>query len=532
MVTDEVIPFASVTFYVGSQTYTTTADVNGKYSIKLSANEADFSKPIKAVANGGEGHADVEFVSLLPSFNVLLVQAGSDATLDSVENLAVNITNVTTAEYALIEQNKFNITTDTNLETAKKSINESDKLKLAALIKLVVDSPDYNLPAGVNSTLELVSNKTTADAYAATLGTPLIESTVKTILNDKTLTPSTPLLGSWVMDDTSLQYPNKTITLISFINNTDFMFMRIGKQPDSPNCSSGVEFGSYDWNQTTGAMNFKVTEDGNGDCGVARIDKAQTFTVSITGNELTLGTGVFKKVSGNYPLAGSWALVDKEGRLNIHTYISSTSLIAYSSESWGYLSYNYDTSTGDFKTHTIAASNEDFVEDFAGVVTKPNESQLSSYDSVRKRTEIWTALSQLEYQFPNEKNPSTNKKLVAEEGGNDRSALTSPNGGEKWKNGEQRMITWLTQYITGASVDLYVLLDDPIELIGNTSQTVGAKINSKTWHKFATGVANTGSYNLDPAILKGSGNAYMVLVVSTSDNTKFDISDNSFSLNL
>ncbi len=484
------------------------------------------------MANGGEGHADVEFVSLLPSFNVLLVQAGSDATLDSVENLAVNITNVTTAEYALIEQNKFNITTDTNLETAKKSINESDKLKLAALIKLVVDSPDYNLPAGVNSTLELVSNKTTADAYAATLGTPLIESTVKTIWNDNTLTPSTPLLGSWVMDDTSLQYPNKTITLISFINNTDFMFMRIGKQPDSPNCSSGVEFGSYDWNQTTGAMNFKVTEDGNGDCGVARIDKAQTFTVSITGNELTLGTGVFKKVSGNYPLAGSWALVDKEGRLNIHTYISSTSLIAYSSESWGYLSYNYDTSTGDFKTHTIAASNEDFVEDFAGVVTKPNESQLSSYDSVRKRTEIWTALSQLEYQFPNEKNPSTNKKLVAEEGGNDRSALTSPNGGEKWKNGEQRMITWLTQYITGASVDLYVLLDDPIELIGNTSQTVGAKINSKTWHKFATGVANTGSYNLDPAILKGSGNAYMVLVVSTSDNTKFDISDNSFSLNL
>ncbi len=735
LVTDNTIPNATVTIYVGSQTFTTTSDANGKYTINLTVDDANLNKPIKAVAKGGAAQSEVEFVSLLPSFKTLIEQAGNDAMLNSVENFAVNITNVTTAEYALIEQNKFSTATDAELETAKKNISDAEKLKLAALIKIVVDSPDYNLPNGVNTTLELVSNKTTSDAYAATLDASLIQSTIKTILNDKTLTPSSPLLGSWVMDDANLQYPNKTIAVISFINNTDFMFVRIGKQPDDSNCSSGVEFGSYEWNQATGAMNFKATEDGNGDCGVARIDKPQTFTVSIAGNELSLGNAVLKKVGGNYPLAGSWTLVDNEGRLNIHTYISSTTLIAYSPESWGYLSYNYNAATGDFTTHTIAASNEDFVEDFVGVVTKPNESQLSSYDSVKKTTEILTALSQLEYQFPAvissndlvgswyfsdtskayplqthivlsfsnnheymitmdfradhadcsdgiergtysidsvtgvisthieasslatscddildgatlkaeslmsltwseggnilanysrlidwntligtwtrpngsggsstlsflpgghylrvdgeelefgnfsdsyqngahsltitpvsnnnsvftvnytqanyhnltfvfpdsttqewEDLPTLNSsanRIVADEGGNNSAALSSPNGGELWKNGEQQTITWNTQYITGATVDLYILQDNPVGLVGNSSQTVGATINSKYWYKFAGAVSNTGAYNLDPAIFHGNGNAYMVLVVSATDKTKFDISDATFSL--
>lgn len=364
------------------------------------------NKPIKAVAKGSTIQPEVEFVSLLPSTKTLIEQAGGDATLNSIENFAVNITNITTAEHALIEQNKFSIATDTELEAAKKNISATEKLTLAALIKIVVDSPNHNLPSGVNSTLELVSNKATSDAYAATLNANLIESTIKTILNNKTLTPSSPLLGSWVMDDANLQYPNKTISVISFINNTDFIMVRIGKQPDSPDCSSGVEFGSYDWNQTTGDINFEVTEDSNGDCGVARINQQQAFTVSVAGSELTLGNGVFKKVGGNHPLAGSWTLVDSEGRLNVHSYISSNTAIVYSPESWGYLSYDYNITTGDFTTHTIAASDEDFVDDYVGVVTKPNDSQLSSYDPIRKVTEVWTELSQLEYQFPNLGSPN------------------------------------------------------------------------------------------------------------------------------
>ena len=122
-------------------------------------------------------------------------------------------------------------------------------------------------------------------------------------------------------------------------------------------------------------------------------------------------------------------------------------------------------------------------------------------------------------------------KIVAEGRGNDRDALISPNGGEIWNNGDAQAIYWMTQYITGTSVDLYVLHDDPSGLFDKENQNIGSIINSKSWHGFAKSVPNTGSYTLDPSIMSGTGNAYMVLVVSTEDNSKFDISDETFSLN-
>lgn len=115
--------------------------------------------------------------------------------------------------------------------------------------------------------------------------------------------------------------------------------------------------------------------------------------------------------------------------------------------------------------------------------------------------------------------------------GNDRDALILPNGGENWKNGEQREIRWMTNYIVGSSVDLYVLHDNPTDLLDKNNPDIGIIINSKNWYKFATNLGNSGSYMINPAIMSGTGNAYMVLVVSTSDRSKFDLSDGRFSLN-
>jgi len=121
--------------------------------------------------------------------------------------------------------------------------------------------------------------------------------------------------------------------------------------------------------------------------------------------------------------------------------------------------------------------------------------------------------------------------LVSENDGNDRDALISPNGGEVWSSGETQTIQWMTQYIIGNTVDLYVLHDDPSGLFDKTSLTLGNVVNTKTWYKFATNVQNSGSYVFNPADMSGTGDAYMVLVVSTTDNTKWDISDGTFSLN-
>ena len=119
---------------------------------------------------------------------------------------------------------------------------------------------------------------------------------------------------------------------------------------------------------------------------------------------------------------------------------------------------------------------------------------------------------------------------VTESGGNDRDALLIPNGGETWTYGETRTIQWMTQYITGPTVNLYVLHDDPNGLLDKNDPNIGYIINRKQWYRFAASVSNTGSYSLDPQELSGIGNAYMILVVSVSDKSKFDLSDATFTL--
>ncbi len=122
--------------------------------------------------------------------------------------------------------------------------------------------------------------------------------------------------------------------------------------------------------------------------------------------------------------------------------------------------------------------------------------------------------------------------IVAEGIGNDRDALISPNGGESWFDGQRQNISWMNKYITGDTVDLYVLHDAPIGLLDKYDNEIGTAINARNWYKFASSVANTGSYTVDPADLNGNGNAYMILVVSSENNSDFDLSDGVFSLNL
>jgi len=119
--------------------------------------------------------------------------------------------------------------------------------------------------------------------------------------------------------------------------------------------------------------------------------------------------------------------------------------------------------------------------------------------------------------------------IVAEGVVNSYDALTSPNGGEVWLSGINETIRWSNTLISGNTVDLYVIHDDWTGLLNNTSQNVGSVINSKKWYKFASNVENTGSYLVDPADLFGNG-SYLILVVSLDDNSKFDISNELFSL--
>ncbi len=106
--------------------------------------------------------------------------------------------------------------------------------------------------------------------------------------------------------------------------------------------------------------------------------------------------------------------------------------------------------------------------------------------------------------------------------------VLAPNGGESWYYGQTKQVRWRSSEISGSSVDLYVLHDDPTGLF--SSSNVGAQVNSKNWYKFAEGVSNTGSYSMDPSDMNGGGNAYVLLIVSSEDNSQWDIGDGMFEL--
>ena len=111
--------------------------------------------------------------------------------------------------------------------------------------------------------------------------------------------------------------------------------------------------------------------------------------------------------------------------------------------------------------------------------------------------------------------------------GSNPAALVTPNGGENWVYGTEETIAWDNNALTGATVDMYILYDDPSNLTDYSSD-LNQLLIDKNWSKFAETVSNTGAYPIDPAVLNGIGSAYVILIVSSDG--KWDISDGTFSL--
>jgi hypothetical protein len=182
VVTDDVIPFATVTVTVGGVTYTTVADAEGRYTLPITT--ALLGALVKIEADGvspatGE---PIEFVNLVGSFSRLLDEQLTEGGAEG------NVTNVTTASYVLVlEANGGEPTSEEELQTAETSVDATELLQLAALIKLIVDDPDYTLPPGETSLLEFVSKPEAVTAYLETVPQEDLDAAVASILQDSNL---------------------------------------------------------------------------------------------------------------------------------------------------------------------------------------------------------------------------------------------------------------------------------------------------------------------------------------------------------
>ncbi|MDN3378546.1 MULTISPECIES: hypothetical protein [unclassified Pseudoalteromonas] len=195
IVTDEPIKESNVAVLVGDETFDVTADGDGKYSVEIEVDDSFANKLVRLVALGNTAiNPEVEFISQLKSVATLMNQAGEDGELTKEENFGVNITNVSTSEFALIKRDNGEIADEQALDNALLAVDADEKLLLAALIKIIVDEDNYELPEGVESTLDLISNADDIDNFINTVESQdpdLIEATKETIKEDDELVDTT-----------------------------------------------------------------------------------------------------------------------------------------------------------------------------------------------------------------------------------------------------------------------------------------------------------------------------------------------------
>lgn len=163
-VVDAPIADATVTVTIGEETFTTTADADGYYTLDISF--VDGSQLLTISTQGAEANDQgyVTLVSALDSLNSLYQAAGDDAVLERSEASGTNVTNVTTATFTLSSEANGGTppATSEELETAQAAIDPDELLEIAAVIKLIVDNPNYEMPEGQTSIQDFVAD---TDAY-------------------------------------------------------------------------------------------------------------------------------------------------------------------------------------------------------------------------------------------------------------------------------------------------------------------------------------------------------------------------------
>jgi hypothetical protein len=168
---------AAIRVSVGGENFTGTADATGRFSIPVTITASGQDQLVRIFATKPSSPSTVVYVSQLASFRTLLTQAGPDATLSVGENFRVNVSNLATAEAALLQEAALGFPVETSaarpslrtpaarpldrigpsdeeLASALLSINQAELLDVAVSLSLVADR-GFALPDGVDTTLEL-----------------------------------------------------------------------------------------------------------------------------------------------------------------------------------------------------------------------------------------------------------------------------------------------------------------------------------------------------------------------------------------
>ena len=168
---NQPMPGAIVTAHCAGQQFMAQADSQGRYRLhlRLPANKA--AAPVQLSAQGVGAQAAVVLASYPGSFAALVAQAGADAVLNAAENPRVQITAISSAEAALVDDELGHAPNSAEeLVTALKLVDVGEVLDLAATLQMMAAEPgQYPLPEGL------------ADSQAFARARKLREDTLRTL---------------------------------------------------------------------------------------------------------------------------------------------------------------------------------------------------------------------------------------------------------------------------------------------------------------------------------------------------------------
>lgn len=153
-----------IVFTAGSQVFRTTID-DSSYALELEVNELNVDKALVAIATGAGADKWIQLAGLMPSTQALIELAGEDNLLDETEFFGVNLTALSTAEYAEIVNNKLPVTTDVERRAAILGLHPIRALEQAAMVVRLLTDIDARLPVGTTTTLEYLLDANLAETY-------------------------------------------------------------------------------------------------------------------------------------------------------------------------------------------------------------------------------------------------------------------------------------------------------------------------------------------------------------------------------
>ncbi|TVP16342.1 PKD domain-containing protein [Shewanella sp. KCT] len=172
----------------------TTTDAKGYYTVDLLLDDSEADSVVNIVAHGSGEQSNAGLISWLGTVEKLSQQAGDDKTLTAADNFAVNVTNITTAQYGLaMRLNKGEAIKDNEtFDLLSSQLDFDDVLVLATAIKVAIDKSNENhslaLPDGVSDTLALIDDEITTNDYISQVqSTPEYAEAQQEMFNDETL---------------------------------------------------------------------------------------------------------------------------------------------------------------------------------------------------------------------------------------------------------------------------------------------------------------------------------------------------------